>query len=444
MSIAMHSAAHGPNHVDMNVRRPTIVGAVGVVALIGILGVWAWSTSISGAVISHGQVNVIGNAKTVQSLDGGIVNDIFVQNGDHVLEGQILARLDPTLLHLNLDIARGRLAAAVALRARLDAERILANDVIFDYANLPSAVLQPALDTAAEEQGQRAIFIARAEMIQGDRDQLAGRLRDIDNQVAGITGQITALRDQLTLVEDELQNARKLVDQGLARQSELSDRQLTQAALRGDLAAAESELARLSNSRREAELETLQRERDFRQGVLGELREVTATIEELVLEIATRSAQLARVEIRAPSDGIVHEMQITTLGGVVAPGGTLLDIIPQASGLEFELRIEATAIDQIYEGQPVDILLSSFDRQTTPKLAGTVASISPGAVSDPRTGQVFYRVGLDVPEAELRQVDHLAIKPGMPVEAYLHTGDRTVLSYLMQPLSSHMRRAMRE
>lgn len=444
MSKPEGSPAKGSVCPDSSVRRPMIWGIVGVVALVGVFGGWAWTTSISGAVISHGQVNVIGKAKTVQSLDGGIVDEILVKNGDYVIQGQVMARLDPTLLTLNLDIARGRLAAAVALRARLEAERNQAPDIVFDYANLPTAGSGPPLDTAAEEKGQRAIFAARAEMMQGDRDRLAGQLRDIDNQVVGTTGQITALRDQLALIQGELENTRKLVDQGLARQSQMSAHQRTEAALRGDLAAIESELVRLGDSRREAELETLQRERDFRQGVLNELREVTALIEELVLEIATRSAQLARVEIRAPDNGIVHEMQITTLGGVVAPGGTLLDIIPQSSGVDFELRVDATAIDQIHQGQPVDVLLSSFDRQTTPKLAGTVASISPGAVSDPRTGQSFYRVGLDVPAAELGRVGHLVIMPGMPVEAYLQTGDRTVLSYLVQPLSSHMRRALRE
>ena len=429
---------------DTNIRRPLLFGMLALAVLVGVLGVWAGGSVIGGAVVSHGQVNVAGHTKTVQSLDGGILSDILVQNGDYVREGQLLARLDPTLLRINLDIARGRLSVAVALRARLEAERIRATAVSFVYDGLPPIVTRTPLDTATEEAGQRAIFVARQEMRQGARDQLDEQLQEITNQTAGITAQIAALERQMVAVDSDLSGARSLLEQGLARKSQLNEQERMQAELQGELAAFQTRLASLESTRRKAEMDFAKQDRDFQEAVVTELRQTTAAIEELILEIVTRGAQLDRVEIKAPADGIVHEMQVTTKGGILTPGGTLLNIVPQNAGLNFEVRVEAGAIDQIHIGQPADVLLSSFDRQTTPKLAGRVLRISPESITDSRTGQSFYRVDLDVPSIEMALVADLVIMPGMPVEAYLHTGDRTVMSYLLQPLFSHMRQAMRE
>jgi HlyD family secretion protein len=422
-------------------------GAIGVFALFGVLGLWALLTIISGAVMAMGQVSVTDKPKTVQTLDGGVLAEISVRNGDLVRKGEVLARLDPTLLQINLDIAQNRMAAALALRARLEAEQNGVPEVAFDYSELPASILAVALelDTTHAEIGQRNIFTARAEMLQGGRDRMVSALADLDNQVTGITGQIEALEAQLAYVETDVTNVRNLLAKGLARQDRLTDLQRMQASLMGDLAGRRSDLARLSNSRREVELTTLQEERRFHEQVVTDLREVTTDIEELMLEIVTHRAQLERVDIRAPSDGIVHELQVTTLGGVMAPGGTLLDIIPQDTGFDFELRVDPRSINQVREEQVAKVVLSAFDPQTTPQLEGRVRTISPEVIEDRQTGQSFYRVSVDVPLEQLARLPETAVLiPGMPVEAYLQTDDRTVLSYLTAPLRDHLRRAFRE
>ena len=212
----------------------------------------------------------------------------------------------------------------------------------------------------------------------------------------------------------------------------------------GRAAALDAELARLINARKDAELTTLQQERSFLEEVVTELREANTATEELILDIATRNIQLDRVDIRAPASGIVHEMLVSTTGAVLSPGGTISQVVPLDKGLDFELRIDPSKINEVHVGQDADIILSAFDRQNTPKLAAHVAGISADAIADTQTGRSFYRVTLNVPPEELALIGEEAIKPGMPVEAYLKTGDRTVLSYLVQPVANHLRRAFRE
>lgn len=426
--------------LDLSLRKPGLIGLAGALVLVGILGTWVGMTVIGGAVVASGQTVVKGKPQVVQSLDGGIVDSILVRDGDLVTAGQIMLRLDASVLSANLDIARSRLAASLALKARLEAERQGAAELTFTYPALP--FVRP--DTATDERGQREIFEVRSAVREGNREKLADTLAQFDNQIAGTEGQIKAISEQLGFIGTEIANQSSLVEKGLARQSQLSALNRNRSELTGRNAALEAELARLTNARQDAELSTLQEERSFLEDVVTQLREVTAKTEELILDIATRSTALARIDIRAPADGIVHEMQISTTSAVVSPGGTIAQVIPLNRGMDFDLRIAPREIDQIHVGQEADIVITAFDRQTAPKLAATVTSISADAVADERSGRSFYRVNLSVPASELEMLEESVLKPGMPVEAYLKTGDRTVLSYLLQPVMSHLRRAFRE
>ena len=237
---------------------------------------------------------------------------------------------------------------------------------------------------------------------------------------------------------------RELTTKGLARRSQMSELERQKAQLAGQLSALEAELARLANAPRDARLETLQAENSFMEGVVTDLRDITARIEELTLQIVTYEAQLSRIDIPAPASGIVHEMQATTQGGVIAPGGTIASIVPQASGMDFELELDPHSIDQVHPGQQASLMISSFDAQTTPRLRAQVTSVSPDVIENPRTGTSFYRVSLAVAPEELEKLGDIAVMPGMPIEAYLETGNRSVLAYLLHPISSHLRRALRE
>lgn len=422
-------------------QRPVMMaGLAGFVALIGIFGVWAITTVISGAVITQGQAVVRGKPQELQHLDGGIVAEITVQDGDIVQAGDVLIRLDPALLQMNLDVAKRRLADALTLKARLQAEQQGLAGLAFAYPALPFALP----DTSAEEAGQRQIFAARRAVQDGSRDQLAEALLQFDNQISGMRAQIKATREQLVYLDADIDNMRSLTERNLARASQLNGLQGGRAEMAGRLAALEADIARTSNARRDAELQTLQGERTFHEEVVTALREASRQADELILDIITRNAQLDRIDIRAPMDGVVHEMQVTTLGGVVEPGEVIVQIIPQDQGLDFEMRVDPRDIDQVYVGQPAEALIASFDANAVPKLNGSVAQISPNAIEDPQSGQSFYRISLTVPASELALLGDLAVVPGMPVEGYLATGDRSVMSYLLSPITKQFRRAFRE
>ena len=187
-----------------------------------------------------------------------------------------------------------------------------------------------------------------------------------------------------------------------------------------------------------------QSEREFREQVVTDLRAAMRAREELVLQIVTARKQLDRIAIRAPVDGIVHEMQVSNAGGVVPPGETILQVIPVADGVDFEVRVAPDAIDQVARGQRAKVVFPAFDARTTPEIFGTVSDISPDSITDPATRQRFYRVRLAIPPEELARLGDRDILPGMPVEAFLQTGTRTVLSYLTRPLTDQLRRAFRE
>lgn len=423
-----------------DLRGTALLGAFGLMVLLGGLGGWAATTVIGGAVIAIGQTIAHGKPQMVQSLDGGIVEAVNVRNGDRVNRGEVLLRLDPTLLAINLASARGRLADALALKARLEAEQQGLNTLRFDYPALPF----PRLETAQYEEGQRKIFAARADVRNGRRERLAETLAQFENQIAGITAQIAAKRDQSGFLEQNLENIRTLAAAGLVRQSHMTELQSSRADLLGQMASLGSDIARIRNEIRDSEMETLQAERSFKEQVVTEMRNATAKVEELYLEIVSRTAQLDQIDIRAPADGIVHEMQAATVGGVVAPGATILEVVPLKQGVDFDLHVDPRAIDQVQIGQKAQVIFAAFDQRSTPRLEGQVITVSPDAITDPKTGQKFFRIGLSVSPEELARLGDLKLLPGMPVEAYLETGDRTVLTYLLQPLTSQITRAFRE
>lgn len=423
-----------------NLATTARIGVIASLALLVIGFFWMQGTMISGAVIAPGQAVVSGKPKKVQSLDGGIVSEIFVEDGDVVRAGDVLVKLDPTLLLINQDIYRNRLAEVTARESRLQAE-YLGEDTI---TRMPTP---PQLQGVAIERhyvGQQAVFDARREVLAGKKQQLDERSLQFGNQIDGLTGQITSVNDQLGYVKQELDSLQILNKQGLARESQVLELQRTESGLLGQLSQLQSELARIKNAIRDNALEILQSNRTFKETVVTELREATATRDELILQLTTVEKQLERVDILAPTDGIIHEMQVFTVGGVVAPEATIVQVIPQSEGVEFELRIDPKTVDQIFVGQKAKVSFPAFDMRTIPEIFGTLSEVPPSTVTDPTTGQSYYRVGLSVPPADLALLGNVDLIPGMPIEAFLATGERSVLSYLTKPLMDQLARAFRE
>jgi len=419
--------------------RERILGLVSMSALVLIFGLFH-VISIDSAVVASGRVVVQGNPRPVQSLEGGIVTEVRVENGDRVNAGEILVQLDPTLLNISRDIIRGRLAELITRRARLEAEELQLDDVAFP--DIPIELDRQAL--AHHLIGQREIFRSRRLVMASQKAQLQERILQHRAQIAGFEAQIETTQNQVSFITREVTNLQVLHDQGLTPESRLLELQGRQAALLGQTAQYRSELARAHNSIRDAELKILQGEREFHEQAVTLLREVTAQIDENTLELARVTETLSRLDVRAPVAGVVHEIQDWAGGGMVPPKETILTIIPVSKGLEFELQVPPESIDSVYAGQEARIRFPSFDQRSTPELTGTISIISPDSVTDRATGRAFYRVEVRIPQEELVRLGAANLIPGMPVEAFLQTGARSILSFLTKPLMDQISHTFRE
>ena len=420
-------------------RRASLMGSLGGALLLILLILWLTYTQIAGAVVASGTVAVTGKPKTVQHLDGGIVAEILVRDGDLVQRGDVLMRLDDTLLRANLEIYRNRVAEALTRRDRLIAERN--GDPLPQFRDDP---LLAGRDMAPIREGERAIFEARAEIQRGSKAQLEERIRQFGHQIEGVNALIASKRDQAVSLERELDQARKMREKGLAREPQILTLERSHTDLLGQIAEHLSEVARIRNSIEDTRLEILQTARQFREQAVTELRDVTVEIEEMVQQILTTQKQLERVNVTAPETGLVHELQIVTKGGVVAPGGAIAQIIAADEARSFEFRVAPVAIDQIWPGQPVRLHFSAFNSRTTPELRGTVRAVSPSTVMDEATGQSYYRVFADVPPDQLALLGGLTLVPGMPVEGVIGTQEQSVLAWLVRPITDQFRKAFRE
>ncbi|WP_299030936.1 HlyD family type I secretion periplasmic adaptor subunit [uncultured Sulfitobacter sp.] len=423
-----------------SIRWSGMTGALAAVLLLGGGTWWAAQTEISGAVIAVGAIEVMGRPKSVQHLDGGIISALYVAEGDAVNEGDTLVQLDDTTLKANVRIYKSRLSEAMAMRDRLIAEQT-------DAAAITFAPLDPLVDpdfASLHRAGQTEIFEARKALEAGRKERLAEKADQYQNQIAGVDALIEAKKQQMVYIGEEIAAVQDLTDKGLARASQLRGLQRSEAELLGQIAEHQSELARIQNSIRDTEIELLQGRREITEEVVTQLRETVTQIEELRQQILSTSAQLERVGIRAPSTGRIHEMQFTTLGGVVPPGGTILQIVPRDEGFSFQTQVDPAAIDQVYVGQPAKVRFSAFNQRTTPELTGRVKDVSATTSVDEVSGLSFYRVEITLPDEELARLGDLELLPGMPVEAYLTTTQRTILSYLTKPLSDQLVQALRE
>jgi len=417
---------------------PARLGAVAALVLLVGLGFWASLVPISAAVVARGQIDVRGKPIVVQSFEGGTIAALPVRSGDQVSKGDLLVQLDPTLLQASLEVAQARLGAALALRARLMSEHQGLPAPRFDIPALPFALP----DLSAEEEGQRRIFAARRALFDGRAAQLAEAEVQITAQLQGLAGQIRAKRDQIATLRLQIDNARTLADQGLARSNQVLDLQRIEAEILGQIAGLDSSAAQAAGSLQEARISELQARREVAEQVATELRAANAEIEELIPQILNTTARLTQLSIRAPIDGVVHEME-ATLGGVIAPGATVLQVIGQEQGLVFALRVDPGQADQLEIGQPARLVIAALPREA-PQLAGRLERIAPTTSTDQMSGQIYYSAEVEVPAAELALLDGYALRPGLPVEGYLERPARSALAYLLDPLARHLDHAFRE
>jgi HlyD family secretion protein len=414
-----------------------------VVTCILVIGVGGWGTTavISGAVVASGYLVVDSNVKKVQHPTGGIVGELRVRDGDHVRAGDIVVRLDETVTRANLAIVRKGLDELMARKARLESERDGWDTIVFP-AQLVAGASDP--DRAAAMDSERKLFNLRKTARSGQKAQLRERVAQLGEEIAGLTAQQNSKSKEISLVERELAGVRDLWSKNLVQINRLTALEREAARLDGERGQLVAAAAQAKGKVAETALQILQIDQDIASEVAKELREVDGKIGEFVERKVTAEDQLKRIDVRAPQDGTVFQLAVHTVGGVITASDPIMLIVPEADNLAVEVKVNPQDIDQLQLNQKAILRFTSFNARTTPEIEGVVTRISADISTDQRTGQSYYTLRISLPPEQVQRLGDVKLLPGMPVEAFVQTGDRTMLSYLMKPLHDQFVRAFRE
>jgi HlyD family secretion protein len=424
-----------------SIRLHLIIG-LAVVAILALgLGGWATTAEISGALIAPGSVVVESNVKKVQHPTGGVVGEVLARDGDLVKAGDVVVRLDDTVTRASLAIVTKNLDGLWARGARLEAEQRGVDRIAF-----PKALLDRADDPDVKNiiASETKLFEVRTFGRVGQKAQLRERVTQLIEEIAGLTAQEKAKDQEIVLVEKELTGVQQLYDKHLVQMSRLTTLQRDAARLNGERAQFIAARAQAKGKITETELQIIQVDKDLVSDVSKDLRETNDKIGEFVERKVTAEDQLRRTDIRAPQDGMVLQSTVHTVGGVITAGDAIMMIVPQSDALSVEAKVNPQDIDKLQIGQKTLLRLSAFNQRTTPELNGVVTRVSPDVTTDQRTGQSYYTIRVSMPSEEIKRLGDAKLIPGMPVEAFVQTGDRTMLSYLIKPLSDQLMRAFRE
>lgn len=423
------------------VRKHMAIGGLALLVLVGGFGTWAVTAQISGAVIASGQIEVERNRQVVQHPDGGVVEEIIVDEGDTVQEGDLLLRLDATTLQSELAVVEGQLFEILARRARLEAERDDAPALTFSDVLLEAGT--PEAQSLME--GQERLFQARLETNRSAVEQLTQQRAQIASQLVGITAQQEALSTQRDLIAEELADQQSLLDRGLAQASRVLALQREAASLLGRVGELTAQSAQAAERMTEIELQILGLSSTRREEAITRLRDLQFNELELSERRRTLRRQLDRLDIRAPVSGIVYGLQVFAPQSVIRPADAVLFLIPQDRPLIIAAQVEIVDIDQIYVGQNVTLRFSAFDQRRTPELEGKVTLVSADAFQNETSGLSYYRAEVQLDEGQMARLpSDMTLIPGMPVEAFVRTADRSPLDFLIKPLADYFTKAFRE
>ncbi|RMD49068.1 MAG: HlyD family type I secretion periplasmic adaptor subunit [Alphaproteobacteria bacterium] len=423
-------------------RVPVLVGIGGIFALVFGLGLWSVSTEIEGAVIAPGVLRVESFHQVVQHPEGGRVAEVRVRDGDRVEAGQLLVRLDDSVLRSERTILERQLHELQARAARLAAERDGAAEVRFDAALEAAAQNDPGL--AELLAGQRRLFEARREALDQQLRQLDEKVRQLEAQIEGLRAQRAAVARQRELIADELANTEQLLEKGLTRLGQAMALRREAARLDGVIGDLDSRIALAAAQIAETRLERLRLQSARREEAISLLRDISAKISELEQKLLAIDTRLSRLEVRAPVGGVIYNLAVHGPGAVVRPAEPILSIVPGRSRLVIDARVDPVHVDEVAPGQPVWLRFSALDARITPEIEGHVRKVSPDAFRDEASGALYYRVEI-VPEPDqLARLGDVRLIPGMPVEAFIRTRPHTPLAWMLKPLTEYFTRAMRQ
>jgi HlyD family secretion protein len=413
-----------------------------VLLVAGVLGGgWLTLVPLAGAIVVPGNLVVQSNVKAIQHPTGGIVAEIKVDNGKRVSAGDLLVRLDATQSQAQLQSITKQLNEQRAKIARLSAER----DGV-DQPEYPATLTSRPDDAhvRAVIASENALFKARVTTRRSQKELLQGRIVQLNNEISGMESQLDSKNKQIDLIKGELTGVQDLYDKRLVPLTRLTTLQREAARIDGERGQLVSSVAETRSKISEAELQIVKIDQDFRSEVVKDLGDAQAKEGDLVEKSVSARDQLDRIEMRAPNSGTIHQLAIHTIGGVIKPGETVMELVPDSDELQVEAHVQPKDIDHVHTGQDALVNFSAFNQRTTPKLSGQVSFVSPDITNDQRTGATFYTVRITLSEEERQRLGGVSLMPGMQAEVYVQTGSRTMLSYLMKPITDQWRRAFVE
>lgn len=446
MTSTMTSASLSPAALEAGLiaatRSRLVAGyAASALFVFGLIG-YAASTTIHGAVIAQGAMVVEGNLRKVQHQDGGIVSALEVRNGQRVKAGDVLLTLEDSQRRAEFAQITLQLASQELRAARLGAER----DTRETFA-LPGTVAQrmEEPEIATMVQAEKTLFEARRRARRGEAAQLDERIIQTRQEIAGLEAQLKAVKAQSVISAQELASLQGLFERGLTQVARINPLRRAVVQLEGQASELDAQIARARARISETLLQSTQIDKQALNEVTRELRETHERIADLNERRISAEARLNRTRVRAPIDGVVHQLSVFTLGGVIAPGEVVMMLVPEGESLLVEARIDPAFIDQIAPGQGAVIRLSSLDARTTPELNGKVSFVSADIEQDPRAnGTSHFRARVALSAGEAERLDGQKLSPGLPAEIHIQTRERTILSYFMKPFTDQIARAFRE
>lgn len=428
--------AHG------SIRRHLAVTLGLAVVLVFGIGGWATFTHVSAAVIAPGQLVAETDIKKVQHPTGGVVGQLLVREGQKVSAGEVLIRLDETQTRANLDIVLKAMDELAARRARDEAERDGHKTIQFPDELVSRIDTDPTVTRLID--GESRLFASRVAGREGQKAQLRERVDQLRQEISGLTEQASAKDREIVLIGQELKGVRELYAKNLVPLSRVTALERDGARIEGERGQLIASTASARGKIAETELQIFQIDQEMRTEVGKDLAEIRGKWSELREKRVAAEDQLKRIEMRAPQDGYVHQMTVHTIGGLVTPSEPAMLIVPAADQLLVEVRVQPQDIDNVRVGQKANLRFSAFNMRTTPEIDGQVVRVSADVTTDPKTGMSFYTARIRIADDEKGHLKGLRLVPGMPVESYTQIGERSVLSYLMKPLTDQLAKAWRE
>jgi HlyD family type I secretion membrane fusion protein len=427
-------------------RRPStslkgsvIAGVAVIIAAFGGFGTWAALAPLDSAVVARGELSVESNRKTVQHREGGIVREILVKNGDSVTAGQVLIRLADARAESGFDSLRGQYQAALAELVRLQAERDGLAGIAF-----PAQLLHGDEQARAVMAAQNSRFDERRKRLSAQTSVLEQRIAELNEEIHGYQVQAEALTRQIDLSHKELNGLKELADMGYYPKNKLLAMERDIARLEGERGAQNAAEARARKTISETEMQLVEVRHTFREEVVKDLDQAQNKLNELREQVSAADDQVHRLEVVAPVAGTVQNLKVATIGGVIAAGADIMDIVPADDRLVIDARVQANDIEAVEADRPAEVRFSALRGRNSPVLEGKVLTVSADHLTDQRTGQPYYAARIEVPNEQLARLDGRHIQPGMPVEVLVKGGERTALDYMLRPVTDSFATSFKE